>query len=143
MKIVWQIGLLSFLLIGSAAAQKQEDTAEFLSSFLEGRYEVIGRWPESDSLYAGSVAIRNIEGRLQMIRNINGHTTTCTARIEPAAMAETQVLRARFSVNGMYYEATYLIHSDLDNYARLSGYVYQKGKQTKRPGLEALFIKLD
>jgi len=38
------------------------------------------------------------------------------------------------------YEATYLIDSDLDNYGRLTGYLYIKGTETKKPGLEALFI---
>jgi hypothetical protein len=38
------------------------------------------------------------------------------------------------------YEATYLINSDLDNYARLSGYLYLIQGGTKVAGLEALFI---
>ncbi len=34
----------------------------------------------------------------------------------------------------------YLWRNDLDNYARISGYVYQLGKKILKPGLEALFI---
>ena len=37
------------------------------------------------------------------------------------------------------YEITYLWRSDLDNYARLSGYLYQPGEKTDSPGMEALF----
>ena len=134
------IVLALFILFRPSLAQEQEDPAEFLSSFVQGRYEIIGRYPESDSLYRGNVILRKADNVLQMIRTINGKSITCQARIETAPMAETRVLRTHFSLNGMYYEATYLIHSDLDNYPRLSGYIYGKGKQTQKPGLEAWFI---
>ena len=39
-----------------------------------------------------------------------------------------------------HYEATYFFNSDLDNYARLLGYLYVIQGGTKEPGLEALFI---
>jgi len=124
-------------------SQQQSNPGEFLSSFVQGNYEIIGRLPDSDTLYTGIAIIRGEKGQLQMVRTINGQTINATARIERAAIAETWVLRAQFSVNDVIYEAAYLIHSDLDNYARLSGYIYQEGKHTKKPGLEAWFIKLE
>jgi hypothetical protein len=45
-----------------------------------------------------------------------------------------------FSHRNRDYEATYLIHADLDNYARLTGYLFQASGKTVKPGLEALFI---
>lgn len=113
---------------------QQEDQAEFLSSFVEGRYELIGRWPESDSLYAGTVIIYRQGEHLQLKRTVNGQTVIGSARIERANIAETHVLRVYFKINGIGYEGTYLIHSDLDNYARLSSYIYKKGNPSKRPG---------
>jgi hypothetical protein len=50
------------------------------------------------------------------------------------------VLRVRFVRAGQEYEIPYLWRSDLDNYARLSGYLDQPGKQTDSPGMEALFV---
>ncbi len=62
-------------------------------------------------------------------------------KIETVTSDKTKVLRVRFRSQGKDYEATYLIGSDLDNYGRLTGYVYFKDGETKTPGLEALFIE--
>ena len=132
-----------FAVIRPSFSQQQDNTEEFLSSFVQGNYQIIGRRPDSDSLYAGQGIIRSEKGRLQMLRIVNGQTINANASIEKAAMAETWVLRTQFSVNGSIYKATYLIQGDLDNYARLSGYIYRKGKRTKKPGLEAWFINTE
>jgi len=50
-------------------------------------------------------------------------------------------LRVEFVHKGRKYGGTYLIGSDLDNYARLTGYLYLKKGKTTKPGLEALFIE--
>ena len=49
------------------------------------------------------------------------------------------MLKVTFTESGKLYEATYLIHSDLDNYGRLTGYTYLQNQTTKKAGLEALF----
>lgn len=60
-------------------------------------------------------------------------------------MASTQVLRMRFRSGNSSFEGTYLFHSDLDNYARITGYLYKVDPKTgvpvntKNPGLETLF----
>jgi hypothetical protein len=61
-------------------------------------------------------------------------------KIEAATADKIKVLRIRFIDENKNYEATYLINSDLDNYARLSGFLYLIQGETKVPGLEALFI---
>jgi hypothetical protein len=48
------------------------------------------------------------------------------------------VIRAAWKQGKTGYGATYLVHSDLENYPRLMGYVYYTGKKTRTPGLEAL-----
>jgi hypothetical protein len=47
-------------------------------------------------------------------------------------------LRIRFIDENKSYELTYIIDSDLDNYARSTGFLYLKEGGSKEPGLEAL-----
>jgi hypothetical protein len=50
------------------------------------------------------------------------------------------VLRIRFNDNGKEFEGTFLWRGDLDNYPRLTGFIYRGGSvQTKSAGLEAWF----
>ena len=75
------------------------------------------------------------------VRTIQGEIVKGEGKIEHALGSdETNVLRVRFVRAGQENEITYLWQSDLDNYARLSGKLYQPGKQTNSPGMEALFI---
>lgn len=64
-----------------------------------------------------------------------------TGKIETVTPDKIKVIRILFESEGKDCEATYLIGSDLDNYGRLTGYVYFKGGEAKTPGLEALFIE--
>jgi hypothetical protein len=120
-------------------ASKASD-AEFLRSFLGGEYDVVGRKPDSLITYTGRVTIHDVGGTLQITRVIDGKTERGTIQFDTAAGADRiPVLRAHFSMDGREYEATYLWRSDLDNYPRLTGYIYLPKNQTKSPGLEALF----
>jgi len=113
---------------------------EFLYDFLEGSYQVIGRWPDSQETYSGKVTLSREGNHFKVTRIINGKRIVGTGSIETATADKVKVLRVRFVHGATKYEATYIIGSDLDNYARLTGYVYIKGGKTKQPGLEALFI---
>jgi hypothetical protein len=66
-----------------------------------------------------------------------------TGQVETATADRIRVLRVRFIENGESYEAAYLVGGDLDNYGRLTGYVYLKNGKTKKPGLEAWFSDPD
>lgn len=111
-------------------------------AFLEGSYEVIGRSPDSEDLYSGTVTmmLSNSEAEtLSVTRTIGG-----TSIQGEGAFAETRsdavtVLRVAYKEDGQNREVTYLIEVDLDNYARLTGYVYQKDGETQLPGVEVLF----
>lgn len=137
MRTGWLILATLFALSGAAGAQDQE---EFLRDFLPGVYRVVGKLPDSSETYTGRVVIRAEAGGFQVIRTIRGRTVTGRGRLESATADRVRVLRVRFSLDGRRYEATYLIHSDLDNYARLTGFVYPQGGKTADPGLEAFFI---
>jgi hypothetical protein len=112
--------------------------APFLLEFLAGDYRLIGQQPDSGAPYVGKVTLREQKGQFQVIRKTGDTTTHGTGSITTAGEA-TAVLRCRFDVAGVAYEATYLWRSDMDNYPRISGYVYRKQGETKSPGLEALF----
>ncbi len=131
---------LTFLTV-QLFAQNQANPAEFLYDFLPGTYEAIGRLPESDSLYSATVQIKKADSVLTVIRKMDNREVTGSAKIEKAAAGDASVLRVRFLQDQKLYEITYLIHSDLGNYARLSGYSYRKDGTTRQPGLEVLFHK--
>jgi len=129
--------LLIIIFVSGVWAQDRE--VEFLYSFLRGTYQVIGRWPDSNESYNGKVVIKSKGDHLQLFRSINGEEIEGIGRISTATADKIKVLTVRFSQHGRRYGATYMIDYDLDNYARLSGYLYLETGETKRPGLEALF----
>ena len=137
--------LLALLAISTSAvwAQGPGNSSEedsLCAAFLEGTYHLIGRLPDSKETYSGKVVFKKTDDALQVTRVINGKEIKGVGKIEAATADKIKVLRIRFIDENKNYEATYLINSDLDNYARLSGYLYLIQGDTKVPGLEALFI---
>ena len=144
MKVIIQVISMSVLmlaLVGQHAMGDNTGNHEFLYECLAGYYTVIGKELDSDKTYYGKVVFSYEEGRLIVTRDIQGKILKGEGRIEHALGSdEANLLRVRFVQAGQEYEITYLWRSDLDNYARLSGYLYQSGKQTDSPGMEVLFI---
>ena len=118
----------------------QDAEVEFLQAFLQGTYHVIGKWPDSNESYNGKVVLKSKGDHIQVLRSINGEEIEGVGRITTATADRIKTLTVGFFQRGRRYEATYVINSDLDNYARLTGYLYLKTGATKKPGLEALFI---
>ncbi len=106
---------------------------------VQGKYILVGKGLDTDKTYLGKVEIRSIKDRLIVERKINGKSVKGSAAIESAAGGDAQVLRIRFTEDGNSYEQTCLVNSDLDNYARISCYLYKPGIKTKQPGLEVFF----
>ncbi|WP_019615758.1 hypothetical protein [Psychromonas ossibalaenae] len=129
---------LPAIILNSSFAYAQEE--DFITSFVAGKYLLIGQSPDSDSTYNGKVEIYTENDILKVSRIINGKRTEANGSIEPALNGDAQVLRIRFMESGINYEETCLIQADLDNYARLSCHWYQSGVKTGKAGLEALFI---
>jgi len=130
-------------LILALACQRTSATSQvdktFLLGFLAGEYRLVGQAPDSGAAYVGQVTLRQHKGSLEIVRTVAGVSTRGSGTIEAAGEGGTLVLKARFSVSAVAYEATYLWKSDLDNYPRLTGYTYRAAGETKSPGLEALF----
>lgn len=121
----------------SVADQKPVDE-ESLRGYMAGEYDLIGRKPDSTATYTGHVTIRYEGGALQITRTVEGKTDKCVAQFDTVAGADRiAVLKTHFRFEGNEYDATYLWHSDPDNYPRFTGYVYRA--DTKSPGLEAFF----
>ena len=131
--------ILLILLPLIAFAGDQSDQ-EFLYGYLSGTYTAIGREPESEKTYSGKVTFESKADHLLVTRFINGESIAGIGKIEQTRSDKVDVLRVRYQKDGKDFEITYIWANDLDNYARLSGYVYQPGKHTLKPGLEALFI---
>lgn len=140
-----RIKLLVFiiLLIISEPVALAEDDTEFLYGFLDGSYELVGRWPDSNKTYSGKIILEKDHGQFRVVRLIDGNKIIGIGKIVTATPDKVKVLRIRFRQEGQEYEGTYLIGSDLDNYGRLTGYLYLKKGNTKNPGLEAFFIPFE
>lgn len=139
-----------FLLIGiSACGAEAEPKAGSYPvtpppvDFVAGSYELIGRYPDSDNVYSGTMTIGVADensGSLTITRRVGGKTIPGSGVVTSTTGDAVVVLRIEFEgAHGAEMEATYLIDTDLDNYARLTGYVYAKNGDTTIPGIEALF----
>lgn len=116
---------------------------EFLSQFLVGTYRIVGKWPDSPDTYTG-VAVISREGYfLRVEREIGGEKDAGTGEVKRSETDGIPVLKITFQSAGLAYEGTYIWSSDLDNYARISGYVTRQGpgRRTKDPGMECFFIR--
>jgi hypothetical protein len=141
MRYCWTIATVLALVSTLVWAQAKDFSDEPLYDFLCGTYQVIGRLPDSDQLYSGKVDLKRSGTHLEVLRLMGGRAVKGIGKIETKTPDKIKVLRVRFRSEEKDYEAIYLIGSDLDNYGRLTGHVYFKGGETRRPGLEALFIQ--
>lgn len=141
MKYFWTITAVLALVSTLAWAQAKDMSDEPLYDFLSGSYQVIGRMPDLDQLYSGKAEFKRSGNHLEVLRMIGNGAVKGTGKIETVTPEKIKVLRVLFRSEQRDYEATYLIGSDLDNYGRLTGHVYFKGRETKIPGLEALFME--
>ena len=135
--------LAIILLFVAGTASLAENDTDFLYDFLKGSYELVGRWPDSNETYSGKIVLEKDREYFRVVRLINGKKITGVGKIETATSDKVKVLRIRFKQDEREYEGTYLIGSDLENYGRLTGYLYLKNGKTKNPGLEAFFIFFD
>ena len=135
MKLVYVLAATALLF--SAGSWAKEDKQEAFYNFLSGSYVCIGKWPDSNDTYLGRVEIATAKQGLNITRTIQGKTIKAVGKVDTAMVDNIQVLKVAFKHKGIDYEETCMVSSDLDNYARLSCYLYSK--ETKKVGLETLF----
>ncbi len=141
--INYAVALLLILSLPVLAGKPLQDgeKEDSLLTFLEGSYDVVGKYPDGGKTYSGTVTLERRGNKLLMTRNIRGRKTTSSATLIAITADAIRVLRADFMENRQKLQATYSIGSDADNYARLTGRVYIAGRETREPGMEALFMR--
>lgn len=134
--------LIPLLLVASSAAVAHEsDEHDGLLAFLAGNYVLIGKHLDSDDSFVGSLVLEQHGDHLAGYRLVSTVKTDVRAVIRhPACCESTHMLRLTFELDGVNLEASYLVTSDLDNYGRLSGHVYNPAQKTNWPGMEVLFF---
>jgi len=110
-----------------------------LKLIVPGRYILIGKALDSEATFTGKVVIQESGDGFMVNRKVDGRDIVGRGAIETALNGDAEVLRIRFRDNGLDYEETCMVGSDLDNYARISCYLYRPGTHTTNPGLEVLF----
>ena len=138
--LITALALLSFGCAHHPTAEDNSLDQDFLRGFMVGEYDLVGRKPDSTTVYTGHVSLRDEANTLYVTRTIDGQTTKTTLEFATVGGGDhIPVARSRFIQDGVEHEATYMWHSDADNYPRITGYTYRHENKTKSPGLEALF----
>lgn len=132
------IRLFALLLIMAFSPIRADDAS--FADFIVGHYLLVGQGIETESTYSGTVSIYLENKQLKVKRTIDGNVTNGVAIFKVTLNGDSKVLRINFSENNVNYEETCLWISDLDNYARISCYLYTPGVKTRKPGMEVLFI---
>jgi hypothetical protein len=104
--------------------------------YLDGAYVIVGRLPDSKQTYQGTIKVSTSNQVLNVARVINGQKTVALGKFE-TTQENARVLKLNLDSKGKKYEESCLVSNDLDNYARVTCYVY--GKTTKKVGLETWF----
>lgn len=126
-----------FIIFGLVSVALAEPPGMAQYRFLVGNYECIGKWPDSKKTYSGRVVISELEDGVKMVRTINGKKVEAVGKYGTATPDEIRVLRVKFIQDGVGYDETCMVGGDLDNYSRITCYVYTGN--SKRVGLETLF----
>jgi hypothetical protein len=128
--------LLSVLCFWPALCIAESDALHLI---VPGQYILVGKALDAEATFSGKVVIRKSGDGFTVKRTVDGRNIVGQGAIETALNGDAEVLRIRFSDNGLDYEETCMVGSDLDNYARISCYLYHPGAHTMNPGMEVLF----
>jgi hypothetical protein len=115
---------------------------ESFSQFIEGTYSLIGKRPGSTETYYGAVKITQNKKGFAVLRCVKGKRLSGSAEIVEITADKIPNLKYSYKDGKSVYEGRYDIHSDVDNYGRLSGPYVNKGSKGK-VGWEMLYIDGD
>ena len=133
-------GIAIALLVFPAYGDDDPEGHQSQLGYLSASYILIGKKLDSDDTFLGRMVLAQNGSRLEGYREIEGVRVAVSGTIKhPRCCESTHVLRLRFAEGDHQLEGTYLWRGDLDNYARISGYVYERGTSTMWPGMEVLF----
>lgn len=140
---VWLV--MRFLIIGlvcmsSTPGYATDDDEPPQWSFVPGRYQLIGRHPDSPLVYSGTARIDRVGGQLRLTRVIAGRRSQIYGVIRRADPGEAYVLAFKWGKQ-IPLEMICVIGSDLDNYPRLTCHWGKAGNPHRQPGMEAYFAQ--
>jgi hypothetical protein len=118
-----------------SATSADEKEPHFYFMVVPGRFALIGQLPDGGPAYKGTAEITDRNGRLHLVKHVDGKEVTAKGTVERADPGERDVVRFRWPG----HTATCLVGLDLDNYSRLTCYWTINGAEHKKPGLEAYF----
>jgi hypothetical protein len=136
---------LAFLLLAAAClagtparAADEDEAPEW--SFVPGRYQLIGRHPDSPTTYAGTARIERVGRQLRLTRIVGGRKNQVYGVVRRADPGEAWVLHFKWGTR-QPMEMVCVIGTDLDNYARLTCHWGKAGNPHAQPGMEAYFAQ--
>lgn len=109
-------------------------------TFVPGRYQFIGRHPDSLRTYTGTAKIERVGKQLRLTRKIAGRQTQVVGVVRRADPGEANVLSFTWGKKDSM-EMVCLVSSDLDNYPRLTCHWGKTGNPHTQPGMEAYFAQ--
>lgn len=145
MKRSWFVHFLTALIVGFgvlpaafAVGMEKDDLPQW--DFVVGRYQLIGRAPDSQRTYHGKARIERVGGKLKLTRVIDGKSSQALGVVRRADPGEAWVLAFAWKEKRAM-EMVCVIGTDLDNYARLSCHWGRAGNPHRQPGMEAYFAQ--
>lgn len=131
---------LAVLLCAGASVHSAQDSD--LPGFLSATYGLIGKKPGSGETYSGAAAIKPHGDTIEVVRCIGSSRIVGKGSIVQITSDRIPNLKVRWRDGKEDHEALYMIHSDADNYARLSGPYVRLSDRTKS-GWELLYVDPD
>ncbi len=135
---VFMLMLLTGLPLLQARAAEQDEAPQW--DFVLGRYQLIGRHPDSLRTYTGAARIERAGKKLRLSRRIAGVESQILGVVKRADPGEAWVLSFQWQEKTPM-EMVCLIGGDLDNYARLTCHWGKAGNPHKQPGMEAYYAQ--
>jgi hypothetical protein len=117
-----------------------EEDEPYQWSFVPGRYQFIGRHPDSLRTYTGTAKIERVGKLLRLTRSIAGNRSQVFGVVRRADPGEADVLSFTWGKKDPM-EMVCLVGSDLDNYPRLTCHWGKTGNPHTQPGMEAYFAQ--
>lgn len=121
-------------------ADQTDEDEPYQWSFVPGRYQLIGRHPDSLRTYTGTAKIERVGKQLRLTRTIDGKKSQVFGVVRRADPGEANVLSFKWSEPSPM-EMVCLVGSDLDNYPRLTCHWGKAKNPHTQPGMEAYFAQ--
>ena len=133
------IGLTAAVPAGAECPRVEASEEDF--PFLAGRYELVGRLPDSDVTYAGAVELAQVDGAFVVTRTVAGESVEGNAWLQNCGGAEERLsVRFRYRIANRELNQVCEIAVDSDNATRLTCKTgWGERSSNDRLGVEALF----